>query len=32
MTSRLISPTDVIDSAGLMLTRQRRLMPRGEGE
>jgi GT2 family glycosyltransferase len=25
-------PTDVIDSAGLLLTRQRRMMPRGEGE
>ena len=25
-------PTDVIDTAGLVLTRQRRLMPRGEGE
>ena len=25
-------PTDVIDTAGLQLTRQRRLMPRGEGE
>ena len=25
-------PTDVIDSAGLVLTRQRRLMARGEGE
>jgi GT2 family glycosyltransferase len=25
-------PTDVIDTAGLLLTRQRRLMPRGEGE
>ena len=25
-------PTDVIDTAGLVLTRQRRFMPRGEGE
>ena len=25
-------PTDVIDSAGLVLSRQRRFMPRGEGE
>jgi GT2 family glycosyltransferase len=25
-------PTDIIDTAGLLLTRQRRLMPRGEGE
>jgi GT2 family glycosyltransferase len=25
-------PTDVIDTAGLLLTRQRRMMPRGEGE
>jgi GT2 family glycosyltransferase len=25
-------PTDFIDTAGLLLTRQRRLMPRGEGE
>jgi GT2 family glycosyltransferase len=25
-------PTDVIDTAGLILTRQRRLTPRGEGE
>jgi GT2 family glycosyltransferase len=25
-------PTSVIDSAGLVLTRQRRIMPRGEGE
>jgi GT2 family glycosyltransferase len=25
-------PTDLIDSAGLVLTRQRRMMPRGEGE
>jgi GT2 family glycosyltransferase len=25
-------PTGVIDSAGLVLTRQRRIMPRGEGE
>jgi GT2 family glycosyltransferase len=25
-------PTDVIDTAGLLLTRQRRLTPRGEGE
>jgi GT2 family glycosyltransferase len=25
-------PTDIIDTAGLRLTRQRRLMPRGEGE
>jgi GT2 family glycosyltransferase len=25
-------PTDVIDTAGLVLTRQRRMMPRGEGE
>jgi GT2 family glycosyltransferase len=25
-------PTDIIDTAGLVLTRQRRLMPRGEGE
>jgi GT2 family glycosyltransferase len=26
------APTDLIDTAGLMLTRQRRFMPRGEGE
>jgi GT2 family glycosyltransferase len=26
------APTDVIDTAGLVLTRQRRFMPRGEGE
>jgi GT2 family glycosyltransferase len=26
------TPTDVIDSAGLVLTRQRRMMARGEGE
>jgi GT2 family glycosyltransferase len=26
------APTDVIDTAGLLLTRQRRFMPRGEGE
>lgn len=25
-------PTDVIDTAGLLLTRQRRMVPRGEGE
>jgi GT2 family glycosyltransferase len=25
-------PTDVIDTAGLLLTRQRRMMPRGEGQ
>lgn len=25
-------PTDIIDTAGLLLNRQRRLMPRGEGE
>jgi GT2 family glycosyltransferase len=25
-------PTDIIDTAGLLLTRQRRMMPRGEGE
>jgi len=25
-------PTDVIDTAGLVLTRQRRIVPRGEGE
>jgi GT2 family glycosyltransferase len=26
------TPTDVIDSVGLVLTRERRMMPRGEGE